>query len=195
MDSNTIKAIRRELGLTQSQMAALLNASQTTIAKYENNASRPSGDILKKLEQLNQALSNEADSKQIKGLIQSTGGVAAAAGFLGMSSALLSGSALGLAGVLGGSCLFGPIGLLAGGSGLAMYRILRNIFEQKDHAAITGIPGAESTSTVLSPLSDASLALTRLGGDALPAGGAGMAAGETLLSRNGGGSGGENGGE
>jgi len=147
MDSKTIKAIREDLGLTQSQMAALLNASQATIAKYENNTSRPSGDILKKLEQLNKVLSNKEDSKKIKDLIQSTGGVAAAAGFLGMSSALLSGSALGLAGVLGGSCLFGPIGLLAGGSGLAMYKILKNIFEINDHETKNGTLDAALTDT------------------------------------------------
>ena len=45
----TIKGLREEKAISQSQLAELLGVKQNTISNYENNSARPSYEVLVKL--------------------------------------------------------------------------------------------------------------------------------------------------
>ena len=47
-----IKTMRKKLGLTQEELAALLRKPQSSISKYERGTSMPPGDVILKIQSL-----------------------------------------------------------------------------------------------------------------------------------------------
>lgn len=46
-----IKTLRKQAGMTQKQLAAMLNIGQSTVSMWESNSRRPSSDILPQMAQ------------------------------------------------------------------------------------------------------------------------------------------------
>lgn len=54
MDGARIKMLRRRLGLSQADLAAVVNMSTTSVQKWERNAVKPQGAALRMLEIIEQ---------------------------------------------------------------------------------------------------------------------------------------------
>jgi transcriptional regulator with XRE-family HTH domain len=51
---NTVKALRRELDMTQAEFARLMGTSAVTVARWEENRSKPTSSNLRRLKMLQQ---------------------------------------------------------------------------------------------------------------------------------------------
>jgi DNA-binding XRE family transcriptional regulator len=126
-----IKEIRRKFQLTEKELGQMVGVTQTSISRYESGSAKPTGDIEKKLIQLKNAIQDPKESAVLRDLLSSAGGLAAAAGILGLGTVSLSSGLA--AGFIAGSALMatGPIGLLTGAAGLTLYKTLKKLFENK----------------------------------------------------------------
>lgn len=87
MDSNLIKKIRKDLELTQEDLAIILGTTKVSIARYESGNSSPQGDTKRKLLQLECFLKNINDKEKLIDMRRKEGGVAAIAGLVSIGVA------------------------------------------------------------------------------------------------------------
>lgn len=84
MDIKDFKFLRKTLGLTQVEMARLLNISHSSVTKYERETANPKGELNNKLDALMGLLNNDHSKKAILLLVKQEGGIAALSGLIGM---------------------------------------------------------------------------------------------------------------
>jgi Predicted transcriptional regulator len=61
MNAQSIRAMRKTLGLTQAQLAERIAATQVTVARWETGVSTPKGAYLKALQELEAAATKEVE--------------------------------------------------------------------------------------------------------------------------------------
>lgn len=116
MTSEEIKEIRRDLELTQEELAAILGVTKTSVARYEmqGGGSKPQGDIERKLVQLHAFISDPIQKEEVK-KIRNDGGVASIAGILAIGAATFPVSATVVRGITLKAILTSPAALFLGG--------------------------------------------------------------------------------
>jgi DNA-binding XRE family transcriptional regulator len=120
MDKAEVIEIRKKFGLTQDQMAKILGVSRGSIAKYESEAARPMGEAGRRLKQLKYVIEDPKEFSIFREMLKSADGLAAAAGALGLGSAVAT---------IGPGLISNPVGVLADTAGFTLFKCLKKIFE------------------------------------------------------------------
>lgn len=115
MTAEDIRKIRKELNLSQEQLASMLGVNKSTIARYEmDKNSRPTGENERKLLLLQKFFSDNSEKRKILN-IKKTAGIPGIAALLA-----------------GGAALFPVAGMAIGGVALASVLKLFNAVIEDD---------------------------------------------------------------
>lgn len=124
MDAKEIKKIRKDLELTQEELAIILGTTKVSIARYERSISSPQGDTERKLLQLQYFLANSTDKKQLLDMRREPGGVAAIAGLIAIGVATVP-----VAAIMGATFSIGTIAVAA--PAILLGKFLSNFLNNK----------------------------------------------------------------